>query len=105
MKKNYLFNVCLSSVCVDEKRSQGMICSLLSLSLPSICFLIFVKEMISLLVVIAVAVVNSKVRLKRCRGKWMSAGQSECPEEVKNCPKKSVLTIEHDERLKNFNWI
>ena len=35
----------------------------------------------------------------------MSVGQSECPEEVKNCPKKSVPTIEHDERLKNFNRI
>ena len=82
--------MCLSSVCVDEKRSQGMVCSLLSSSLSFICFLIFVgavKEVISLLVVIAVAVVNSKIRLKRCRGKWMSAGQSECPEEVKNCPK------------------
>ena len=83
-----------------------MICSLLRLNLSSNCFLIFVgavKKVISLLVVIAVAVVNSKIRLKHCRGKCMSAGQSECPEEVKNCPKKSVLTIEHDERLKNFN--
>ena len=45
------------------------------------------------------------IRLKRCRRKLLSAGQSKCPEEVKNCPLGKVLAIEQDERLKNFKRI